>query len=308
MFARMKKLPTMAIAASLLAGVALVGSAGAETDADDVFTGCLKPNGKIEHVAVGSEPDKPCKVNENKPETSELQISWNVTGPQGPAGLQGPVGPAGLAGDQGIQGEPGEQGIQGEPGEQGPPGEPGTGTDELEERILELEKVVLGCVIPIAADAPMLAVAYINVDGVDGYLAGSDTLIAKITDFNEDGAVGPGDCVITDSYPTDFEGGFASFRITSHNIASVQRSIPTYVAVTGENGGFFQFTNSDGGLSEKYTEGNLVFETTFKEAPQSFDRIDVSEGSPSNPTTAVPYPTEQFDQADDPFIDVDIFR
>ena len=63
-----------------------------------VYTGCLKENGKVEYVAVGTEPLKECKKD-------ELQISWNNTGPQGPIG---PVGPEGPEGSEGPAGPPGE--------------------------------------------------------------------------------------------------------------------------------------------------------------------------------------------------------
>ena len=66
--------------------------------------------------------------------SSEVAVSWNVTGPAGPQGPQGPqgergpqgeTGPAGPQGPQGIQGETGATGPQGPQGEQGPKGDPG---------------------------------------------------------------------------------------------------------------------------------------------------------------------------------------
>jgi len=53
---------------------------------------------------------------------TETAISWNQTGPAGPAGAVGPKGDAGATGAQGV---PGVQGPKGEPGVQGPAGAQG---------------------------------------------------------------------------------------------------------------------------------------------------------------------------------------
>lgn len=47
---------------------------------------------------------------------TELPISWNAGGTQGPPGPQGEQGQQGIQGVQGIQGERGLQGVQGPPG------------------------------------------------------------------------------------------------------------------------------------------------------------------------------------------------
>jgi hypothetical protein len=62
---------------------------------------------------------------------NETPISWNQTGPQGPAGPEGPagpagpVGPAGPFGPAGPQGPAGPAGQSGRPGPAGPAGPPG---------------------------------------------------------------------------------------------------------------------------------------------------------------------------------------
>ena len=100
----------------LTAGIAI-----AQPPAPEGFTACLKDNGKLEHVAVGTAPEKPCKDN-------ELQVSWNAAGPEGPAGQvgpQGPQGPAGAQGPQGMTGPAGADGADGAPGPVGPAGPQG---------------------------------------------------------------------------------------------------------------------------------------------------------------------------------------
>ena len=55
------------------------------------------------------------------------------------------------------------------------------------------------------APARPLTVAYINDDGVDGYSATGDTLIAGIFDTTRDGVVSMGDELRIDQYPVDFD-------------------------------------------------------------------------------------------------------
>ena len=85
---------------------------------ENVYTGCLK-NGSLTKVAIGTAPQSPCV-------RSEVQITWNQTGPQGP---DGPAGP------------------QGEQGPEGPPGADGTGAT------LFLARGILGCPFGICNSA-----------------------------------------------------------------------------------------------------------------------------------------------------------
>jgi Collagen triple helix repeat (20 copies). len=63
--------------------------------------------------------------------TTEAAISWNQTGPQGPAGSPGPAGPQGATGPQGIEGPQGPAGPEGPQGPAGPPG-PGSGFNTVQ--------------------------------------------------------------------------------------------------------------------------------------------------------------------------------
>lgn len=96
---------------------ALLSAASAE-DPDVTYTGCLTDGGSIIKVAIGEEPRQQCQGN-------QIEMSWNMSGPEGPAGPEGPVGPQGEPGPEGAQGEQGPPGEQGEQGEPGPPGEVG---------------------------------------------------------------------------------------------------------------------------------------------------------------------------------------
>jgi hypothetical protein len=68
---------------------------------ENVLNGCYqKVNGQLRIVSDTSQ----CNP-------SELPISWNIAGPQGPAGLQGPAGPQGPEGAQGPAGPEGPEGL-----------------------------------------------------------------------------------------------------------------------------------------------------------------------------------------------------
>jgi hypothetical protein len=80
-------------------------------DSNGVIYGCYKKSGGT--LRVIDYPTQQCDPR------AETLISWNQTGPQGPAGPQGPVGPQGPAGPQGPEGPAGPAGPA---GPQGPAG------------------------------------------------------------------------------------------------------------------------------------------------------------------------------------------
>jgi hypothetical protein len=80
--------------------------------ADNIIRGCYQKNeGQLRIVGSPGE----CRP-------SELAISWNQGGAQGPQGPQGPAGPPGPAGKDGLPGQRGADGKTGPPGAQGPAG------------------------------------------------------------------------------------------------------------------------------------------------------------------------------------------
>ena len=116
---------SVVVTAVVTAGVA--GGVALATGGGDTYTGCLGSGGMIKHVAVGTEPLRPCHA-------PQVEITWNQTGPAGPArpagavGAQGPAGPQGATGVDGIDGADGAtgpQGATGATGAQGPAGATG---------------------------------------------------------------------------------------------------------------------------------------------------------------------------------------
>lgn len=108
---------TRQTAVVLLVGVGLVALNVSEVRAQSgqVIYACVHQGSLFPRI-VG--PNETCRNNEQL-------ITWNIQGPQGPAGLQGPQGLPGADGAQGPAGPQGLPGTDGAPGAQGPAGPPG---------------------------------------------------------------------------------------------------------------------------------------------------------------------------------------
>ena len=93
-----------------------------------------------------------------------------------------------------------------------------------------------------------LAVAYSNLDGIDGYDPnGTDILIAKLVDTNSDGEVSVDDTVTTNQYPLDLDAtAFGAFQVTTHVVSALGAVNPTDVAVDGAGGARFVFISQPG--------------------------------------------------------------
>lgn len=99
-------------------GVAVAVGAGgiaAATDGASTIHGCVHSVTRMLRVIDPAERCLP----------TEIAISWNAAGQQGPVGERGEPGPAGPAGPEGARGERGADGLPGPQGEPGPPGPPG---------------------------------------------------------------------------------------------------------------------------------------------------------------------------------------
>ena len=124
----MKRLPAqrllrlagaIAVLAAVAAGASYATSSfTTSTPSTQVVQACVKPGGEVRIVQSASDCRK-----------SEHPLSWNVVGPEGPAG---PVGPKGDTGPQGPQGDPGPQGGTGPQGPQGAPGASLTSIHDLD--------------------------------------------------------------------------------------------------------------------------------------------------------------------------------
>jgi len=95
---------------ALLSAMLLAGAAAAS--ATTVIHACYNKTSGAVRIIV---PPKTCL-------STELAVSWNVTGPRGPVGPVGPVGPQGATGAQGPVGPKGATGATGPIGPQGPHG------------------------------------------------------------------------------------------------------------------------------------------------------------------------------------------
>jgi hypothetical protein len=104
-------LATVAVLATGSVAVAAVPAA------DGLITSCRTLSSGSLRV-IDAEAGATCKSTEKK-------LTWNQTGPQGPAGAQGPKGDPGQQGAPGPKGADGATGPQGEPGPAGPAGTPG---------------------------------------------------------------------------------------------------------------------------------------------------------------------------------------
>jgi hypothetical protein len=104
----------------LLVGGLVVNAAGSNT----VTAAVNKISGTVRILTANG-----FTATMNTPLATEQIVTWSITGPQGPQGIQGIPGPQGIQGIPGIQGEqgiPGPQGDKGDKGDtgsQGPPGE-----------------------------------------------------------------------------------------------------------------------------------------------------------------------------------------
>jgi hypothetical protein len=78
-------------------------------DANGIIHACYKRSSGTLRIIENAEQ---CREN-------ETSLTWNQTGPQGPAGVVGPAGLQGPAGPQGQEGPPGPEGPQGPPGRSG---------------------------------------------------------------------------------------------------------------------------------------------------------------------------------------------
>ena len=171
----------------------------------------------------------------------------------------------------------------------------------------------VSCTMPPQPGATLLAIAYTDVDpgDGDGFKDGTDVLIAKLEDTNDDGVVSVGDTVVTSQYPEDFAATtFGNFTQTSHVVDGGSSANSNNVSVFD---GDFKFAWGDISDVEVYSEfDNTNPLPTATEFTDSFSAVGpfgegilVNTTSPSVPDSNIN--TSRAQQAsDDEFIDVDI--
>lgn len=106
----------VALAGAGMGTAATVGSMALAAPTNNVYTACVSHGGTLNHLTVNRMLRCP---------RHDQVITWNQTGPQGPAGAAGTPGPAGPAGAPGLKGDVGPAGPQGPSGPAGTPGSPG---------------------------------------------------------------------------------------------------------------------------------------------------------------------------------------
>ena len=165
-----------------------------------------------------------------------------------------------------------------------------------------------GCAEPPPPPPPpdTLAVAYANIDGVDGYDdSGTDVLISKLVDTNGDEVPSAGDTVVLGRYPIDYGAtAFGTFDDPVHTVTDV-------IFLTDQFGasvdiGQFIWANSANGEVAAGV-GAAPWNAVDSKVEGSTEQLTVQLGAPGSPDTAVPKQDRRATGTDDSFVDVDFF-
>lgn len=177
--------------------------------------------------------------------------------------------------------------------------------------LLGLAVLATGCGQPPLPAPAVVAIAYSNVDGIDGFSPSADVLIAKLVDTSGDSVPSAGDTVITFKYPLAFGvAEFGSFRTTQHAVASVDFSSYRQIVVRDDESNQYYFNSGAFGptTEETYREqlwsgmGVLIADYVVGPTPES---LIVNSIAPSAPESSVDL-SRSPGAGDDSFIDVDI--
>jgi Ca2+-binding RTX toxin-like protein len=186
---------------------------------------------------------------------------------------------------------------------------------------------LLQCELPAPPPAPtgptlipldgIHAIAYSDVDGLDGYSTG-DVLIAALVDTVADGVPGWGDKVVLDRYPTNLEAtAFAGWGVTEHHgeIPEIytNEGRTFHITMRAANGDYFDWYHGEGTFTyDWYQEAGTgtggvteFFDTIVSPDPIDDDSMFTEQTSPSQPTSAN-LDLDEVRQRDDAFIDVEI--
>jgi hypothetical protein len=164
----------------------------------------------------------------------ENKITWNVEGPQGPAGAAGPQGVAGPAGPAGPQGEPG---VAGPAGPQGEPGPTGSGVKMV---LLDGNGVNLGEVLPASSSFDwwvwdgQVAVHYnfiglpADLNPIDTWFESNDCSGTPLVGFSDPGP----NVIIVLSDATPADGG-SYFEIAAVSPTAAFTNVHSYFSMFG---------------------------------------------------------------------------
>ena len=156
----------------------------------------------------------------------------------------------------------------------------------------------------LSAENRVFALAYSNINGVDGFQEGTDVLISKLVDTNGDGEVSAGDTIIMGQYPANFEANaFADFDLKEHVVTKVIGNDQYQINVIAGGASISWIASPD---LEKYIE-LLNFRTVeiFDNLSSRFsDTLVADTDSLSQPQQAI-VRTNKGLPGDNSFIDVD---
>jgi hypothetical protein len=159
-----------------------------------------------------------------------------------------------------------------------------------------------------------LAVAYSNLDGVDGYNPAGDILIAMVLDTNGDKVASAGDTLVMGNYPKSvaptYPADFGSFGVPSHliddaNLFGGPQLVVYFDAAKNSSATFLESVTAGDGYAELETSVPDGV-TDLRDWLTGSDLISVNVGSPSAPDANV-VAFQVSATGDDPWLDVDLF-
>lgn len=154
--------------------------------------------------------------------------------------------------------------------------------------------------------AKVFARAWGDRDGVSGYNASADILIAQLVDTNRSGAIDAGDTMVTANYPTTFDlSASTPSGNTTHVLTSVVYVGTADVEVRAGDA-YFEFYDS--GYGQYYAEGGNYPGTFYIDYYASqegdLDFLLVNAGSPGQPGASTGSLFGTPGTTDDPFLEL----
>lgn len=160
---------------------------------------------------------------------------------------------------------------------------------------------------PPVDETGVLAIAYINVDHLDGF-SPDDVMIASLVDLNEDGVASAGDLFQCGAaYPLDFQtdGARGTLDSGAWQVAPGSVHVSGYISVSLGDDWVVQFTHDNEG--EFFSVAGSRIRFTIFDSEYGGNLIDVNynaSSGPCGPDTFILNPSSN--EGDDPFFDVDV--
>ncbi len=172
-------------------------------------------------------------------------------------------------------------------------------------------------------DGIIFAIAYSDLNGTQGYQAGTtDLLISKLVDGNRNGVVDAGDRVVMGRYPTDSSAtDSAAWQVTSHEVTDGRLLASGFAEAVTTIGGHHWWGHNINDQSDVYLEywGGASGEPLLGVAPAYFGDFHIPDNdfgtvemrveatSPSSPSVAVAHVRDDNAGAlDKDFVDVEV--